>query len=275
MATVLDSPGAPFDAVAADYDRTFSSSSVGQAQRAAVWKELAQTFFAGQRVLDIGCGTGVDACFLAARGVSVTAVDSSPVMISISASQVRSLRLCNVDLHVLKAEQISKLGSEQPFDGAFSNFGSLNCLEDLTGLAISLAQLLKPGAPLVLCMFGRYCGWEIGWYLVHGKLRKAVRRFSKGPIVARLSEGTSVMVYYPSIKSLIRQLSPEFQLKQWKGIGITVPPSYAEAWAKKHPVSMRWMIRADSALEKIPVFRACADHILLRFERTVQVGGRA
>jgi ubiquinone/menaquinone biosynthesis C-methylase UbiE len=59
---------APFDAVAARYDETFTFSRIGQAQRAAVWRELAKTFQAGDRTLEIGCGTGVDACFLAEIG---------------------------------------------------------------------------------------------------------------------------------------------------------------------------------------------------------------
>jgi len=35
---------APFDAVALGYDEAFTSSKIGQAQRAAVWRELARTF---------------------------------------------------------------------------------------------------------------------------------------------------------------------------------------------------------------------------------------
>jgi ubiquinone/menaquinone biosynthesis C-methylase UbiE len=79
---------APFDAIASRYDETFTTSKIGQAQRAAVWSELAKTFRRGDRVLEIGCGTGVDACFLAERGVLVLASDSSSQMIAVTTRRV-------------------------------------------------------------------------------------------------------------------------------------------------------------------------------------------
>jgi ubiquinone/menaquinone biosynthesis C-methylase UbiE len=79
-----DATRSPFDAVADSYDQGFTFSKIGQAQRAAVWKELSRAFRSGDRVLEIGCGTGIDACFLAERGVSVVACDSSAAMIRIA-----------------------------------------------------------------------------------------------------------------------------------------------------------------------------------------------
>jgi len=87
---------APFDAVAARYDETFTSSRIGTAQRASVWNELANTFHSGDRVLEIGCGTGIDACFMAQRGVQVTACDSSSQMIEVVTRRVREAGQQNV-----------------------------------------------------------------------------------------------------------------------------------------------------------------------------------
>ena len=86
---------APFDAVAERYDETFTSSIIGRAQRAVVWKELEKTFRAGDRVLEIGCGTGADACFLADRGVYVTATDASAQMIEVTSRRIRTNGLDN------------------------------------------------------------------------------------------------------------------------------------------------------------------------------------
>ena len=80
---------APFDAIAGRYDESFTNSKVGAAQRASVWKELEKAFRPGDSVLEIGCGTGVDACFLAERGVTVAACDSSPQMINLAIRRIR------------------------------------------------------------------------------------------------------------------------------------------------------------------------------------------
>ncbi len=83
---------APFDAIAEQYDRTFSSSMIGQLQRAAVWREFRKSFRAGDRILDIGCGTGVDASFLAEHGIDVIACDKSSQMLRVAAQRITALQ---------------------------------------------------------------------------------------------------------------------------------------------------------------------------------------
>jgi SAM-dependent methyltransferase len=259
---------APFDSVANRYDEMFTLSKIGQAQRAAVWCELEKTFQAGNRVLEIGCGTGVDACFLAKHSVRVVACDSSPQMIAITKNKVRENRLQGlVEPILLRAEDIARLPSEGLFDGAFSNFGAINCIEDLRPLAHVLYERLKPGAKVLLCGLGPCCVWEIGWYLTRGQPRKAFRRLRSGN-TARISSGTPIPVYYRSVRSLERTFAPEFRLKSVKGVGLLVPPSYAEGWASRFPRLLRLAAKGDSKVEGCPGLRELADHILLTLERS-------
>ena len=141
----IELPHTPFDAVAEGYDQGFTFSNIGRAQRSAVWRELRRTFHAGDRVLEIGCGTGVDACFLAERGVKVVACDNSPAMIQVAVRRVREMGTNAVDLRLLAAENLAEVQQEAPFDGVFSNFGALNCVEDLKAVGEDLGRLLKPG----------------------------------------------------------------------------------------------------------------------------------
>ena len=78
--TPLDGAGAAFDEIAERYDRDWTATQVGVLQRAAVWRTLDRLFGPGDRVLDLGCGTGADAAHLAKRGVQVLAADISPQM---------------------------------------------------------------------------------------------------------------------------------------------------------------------------------------------------
>jgi len=261
---------APFDVVADDYDRSFTSSKVGQAQRASVWKALEKTFRPGERIVELGCGTGVDASFLAKHGIRVLACDESPRMIAVAQRRIQQLTGADagsVDLHQLRAEEIGCLQPQGPFEGVFSNFGVLNCVKDLRALAINLAALLKPGSPALVCLMGPCCAWEVAWYLAEGRPRKAFRRLQRAGVSARLSDDATVNVHYPTVRSLVRTFLPEFRLTYLKGIGVSVPPSYAERWAVGFPRAFDACVKADSILGLIPGIRALADHILLKFER--------
>jgi len=259
---------APFDAIAERYDERFTCSKIGQAQRASVWRELEKAFRPRHCVLELGCGTGVDACFLADHGVRVVACDSSSQMIKVATRRVAEGEKASlVETRLMAAEDIADLRGGEAFDGAFSNFGALNCVEDLPQLARNLAALLKPGATALLCWMGPCCLWEVIWYLGGGDPRKAFRRFRRGGVTARLAQGTSIRVHYPSVRSLARTFSPEFQLKSIRGIGVSVPPSYLEPWANRFPHLFGLSVRADLVLGRCFGFRSLADHALLEFRR--------
>ncbi len=264
---------APFDAVAASYDDTFTSSAIGRAQRSAVWRELEKTFQAGDRALEIGCGTGVDACFMARRGVQVLACDSSSQMIAVASHRIRDEGFSHlVQPLLLPAEAIASLRGGDAFDGAFSNFGALNCLEDLQQFASDLAANLKPGATALLCWIGPFCFWETMWYLGRGNPRKAFRRLNRDGVSAKLADGAFVQVRYPMVRQIARAFAPQFRLESIRGIGVAVPPSYVEKWAQRHPQLLRLFERADSMLGRFPGTRLAADHVLVRLQRTHSIG---
>lgn len=259
---------APFDAIADRYDQSFTYSWIGQAQRAPVWNELAKVFRPGQQVLEIGCGTGIDASFLGKREVHVTACDSSREMIAVTTQRIQADRLQHlVRPLVLRAEDIDRLSPTVPYDGAFSNFGALNCVEDLSTLSTNLAKVLKPRADLMLCWMGSCCAWETLWYLGHGETRKAFRRWRRGGMNARVADGAFVRVHYPTVRSLARSFSSHFRVRSIKGIGIAVPPSYVEPLARRHPRILHFCERVDLLASRVPGIRVLADHVLIHLER--------
>ena len=75
---------APFDTVAAEYDAAFTDHVLGRWLRGAVWKHLDAAFQPGDRVLELGCGTGEDALHLAQRGVHVHATDAAETMVHLA-----------------------------------------------------------------------------------------------------------------------------------------------------------------------------------------------
>ena len=259
--------GYAFDSLAESYEVSFTDSLIGRAQRSAVWRVLEQTFVAGNRVLELNCGTGEDAIFLAQRGISLVCCDASSKMIEVAKRRMTDDRsTLDVDFAVMPTENLRSLRVARPFDGVLSNFSGLNCVQNLARVAQDLAAVTRPEANAILCLSTRFCLWESLYYGLQGRIRKACRRWA-GSATARL-KGIEFPVRYPTISQVRRAFSPWFELRQIKGIGVFVPPSYVEHWASKHPAALHWLERFDQRVGTWAIFRLVGDHVLLVFERT-------
>ena len=235
-----------FDLIAADYDKLWTRSLSGRAQRAAVWRRIRPLFREGDRVLDLGCGTGEDALHLTERGISIQAIDSSLQMVQIARS--RGVKVTHLPLENL--DQLTGV-----YEGAISNFGALNCVECLEPVSESLARLIRPGGYVALCTMGRFCGWETAWYALQGKLTKASRRWSG----RSFSKSLGTWVHYPSRMQLRRGFEPHFELVGWHGIGVAVPPSFVQGVPA---VIGKFLAVVDDYVAHWPGLRALSDHRL-------------
>ncbi|MFZ1084091.1 MAG: class I SAM-dependent methyltransferase [Terracidiphilus sp.] len=255
----------PFDSIALDYDRVFTYSAIGKAQRSQVSQQLDLCFARGSHVLEINCGTGEDALALARSGVRVSAYDASPEMIRIANLKLNSEPLASrVQFSVLRNEQLFQL--EEIFDGAFSNFAGLNCTLDWKSIADEIARLVKPGGHFLLCILGRTCLWEMVHSLLRGRFRKAFRRIRRGPSIACI-DGSFLKIIYPSVSQARQIFSSGFQLCGWRGVGVFVPPSYCEPHILGKRRVLRLLAFLDSRIAHLPGVRCWGDHILLDFVR--------
>ena len=273
---------AVFDALAAGYDASFTATPLGALLREAVHRRLDARFQPGDRVLELGCGTGEDAFHLAQRGVSVLATDASAAMVEearqknphvhVGATHAspfpRPGEAClaptrqpshgEVEIRQLAIEEISTLTG--PFDGAFSNFGGMNCVADLGAAAEALGTLLRPGAPLLLCVMGPVVPWEWLYYLGRGEPRKAFRRLARAGVAWR-----GMTVRYPSIRSLRRTFAPWFRYERVAAVGALLPPTYLEAWTARHPRLLEGLAHWERKLERL--LPGLADHYLMELVR--------
>jgi SAM-dependent methyltransferase len=255
-----------FDGIAEQYDDLFTCSTIGRAQRGAVWNVLLQTFHPGDHILELNCGTGEDAVFLARHGIAVTGYDASEKMIDVARRRARQESpRAEVRFGTLPTEYLSELRPSNLFDGVFSNFSGLNCVADLDQVCVDLASLVPIGAPFLVCLSTRFCMMETVWFLLHGALRKAFRRY-RGRTSAIVGQFT-VDVRYPLVNELRRSFAPHFKLHSYTGIGIFVPPSYVEPWICRFPYLLSLLRSIDEVVSSLPLFRVIGDHMLLRFER--------
>jgi len=265
--TPLDAAELYWNAAAETYEEKFSGTTVGKIRREAVWQDLERIFQPGQRVLELSCGTGIDAVFLAQRGVHVLGCDLSPRMIELARRHAVKEALSQPpEFRVLATEHLSILESEKPFDGAFSNFSGLNCVDDLEQVADTLGRLLKPDARLLLCMMGRFMPFEVLWFLAQGKPGRAFHRLRESR--SHYTATTGLIIRRPTVGQIQQQMRPAFRLVGWRGIGIVVPPSYAEHLAVRFPMAIQRLANIDRKIGPLPIFRNMADCVLMEFERT-------
>jgi SAM-dependent methyltransferase len=247
------------------------------------------------RVLEIGCGTGEDAVWLAKQGAHVIATDASPAMLDVTREKARRagvlerIETSSVDaadpFHrrgAEDAEESSKNTPRSPRLGGetngqsrlgvrsemgFSNFGALNCVPDLRPIANALGEWIEPGGTLVLVFINRWCAWEMLWHIAHWQPRVAFRRLSRDGVEARVGEG-SIHTWYPAIRSIQSAFAPAFHLKHVTGLGVFLPPSYLEPAVAKRPRFFKWLARLEQLTARIFPFNRIADHVILEFEKT-------
>ena len=257
------SAASPFDAVAESYDVEFTETALGRMLRERVWDRLAANFATGDHVLELNCGTGEDALWLARRGVKVVATDQSTKMLAITNGKTRNLPVetAHIDLAIPEANF-----SPAQFTGAFSNFGGLNCVGDPNPIAEQLGNWLSPGAKLLLVLMGPVCAWEIASNLLHGRARRAFRRLRSEGIIANIGE-TEVRIFYPSSAHVAHIFSDDFRIARISGLGVTLPPSLYATKVSSRQNMLRTLEWLEDVLAARWPFRLLGDHYMLELER--------
>jgi trans-aconitate methyltransferase len=100
----------------------------------------------GERILDLGCGTGHLTAKIAESGADVTGLDSSVSMIAQARQNFPRLRFVLSDAR--------DFHFDEPFDAIFSN-AALHWIHDAEQVLSCVAQALKPGGRFVLEMGGK------------------------------------------------------------------------------------------------------------------------
>lgn len=252
-----------FDSVAADYDGPRGNNTLIQDMRTEMWRWLDATFAPGSRLIDLGCGTGLDAIHLAKQGHCVTATDWSPRMIERTADRAaREAVADNVQAIAVGAHELHRLDGRNLFDGAYSNLGPLNCVPDLAVVAEQCARLLKPRGALVFTVIGRLCPWEIGYYAVKGNWERVRVRFSRNMEPVRMNKRTVWTRYY-SPRELYRAFAAHFTLEHYRGVCVLAPPPYLTSVRERHPRLYQRLWRMDRRVAGWPLLRSMGDHFLM------------
>jgi ubiquinone/menaquinone biosynthesis C-methylase UbiE len=258
-----------FDRLASDYD-ALAAGEIFQLLRHRTHRAFARRFSSESRLLEIGCGTGLDTAFLAASARTVIACDPSEEMVSRTLRRIAHARLesrvtvlpCGLQ-HL--ASFLDALASPDAFDGIVSNFGALNCVEHLAPLTALARTYLRDGGVMLLGVMGRTCAVEAIYFTATRRAGMANRRRHPGAVAVPVA-GIDVPTFYHRIADLRSTLGPEMILRSVEGIGVAIPPPYLEArWQQLPKTARRVVTRLDALLSPFPPFNRAGDHVLLEF----------
>jgi SAM-dependent methyltransferase len=258
-----------FDRLAPQYD-ALADGELFRLMRHRTHTVFMQWFRPGFRVLEIGCGTGLDTAFLATHGIRVVACDPSEAMVGRTLSRLASegasaeatVMPCGLENLALF---LDALGENEPFDGIVSNFGALNCVECLHPLSQVASKALRPGGAVLLGLIGRNCAAEAIYFTLTGRRDQIGRRRADGAVRVPVA-GVDVVTYFHRTSEVMTVLSPELTLKAVTGIGVAIPPPYLETRWQTLPSFVRARVAGvDALLASCPPFNRLADHVMLQF----------
>lgn len=251
-----------FNRAAQSYDDTFTNTAVGRLQRNRVWNYLQRNISAEEypRVLELNCGTGEDAKWLASKGFRVTATDISPAMIEIA----REKNPSGVTFEVCGFENIHDRFPPSSFDFIFSDFGGLNCMapQQMRLFAEQLSVLLRPGGRFIAVIMSDDCAME-RWYFRRKKMLEQANRRKHPEGISTTIEGETFTTYYYSPDQFADSVSNVFRVKAQKAVGWTIPPSYTDSYFKRKPFLLKALNAFENTIGNIPALARKADHFLM------------
>ncbi len=276
------SPGDPrspveayFDRAAAEYDALVERNPLDRFLREVSLDILKRSFEAGDRVLEIGAGTGLETLPLAAAGVRVVATDLSSAMLERLRSKAAAAGLSDrIETRHMAARALTDLEREYgpgSFRGAFSTFGALNCDPAWREVAPILSRLVSPGGTVVLGVWNRVCLFELAAYGLTGHPRRALARLASPTVADRTRFG--IPVYAASVGEYLRAFSPAFRVESVLGLPVVLPPYDLLSHVPNPEAFLPLLARLDGRLRWRYPFNRLGDHFVLVLRRDGPVQG--
>jgi len=126
--------------------------------------------FQGQKVLDVGCGSGALSCRLAKMGARVTAIDITEAAVALAR---RNARAQGLDMDIVRMDAEDMALPPASVDFVFS-WGVLHHTDDIGAAFREVSRVLKPGKSGLVMVYHRasavYYLNGLKWLLVKGKL---------------------------------------------------------------------------------------------------------
>lgn len=204
-----------------------------------------------EKALEIGCGPGFDAEWLAGKYSerSVVASDVSKQMCDLSEKRLRPFSNAKV-MQVSDAD----LGTFEPssFGLVYVFFGALNTVDNLQSSANKIYDVLEPGGHAVLTFVNKWYLREMVVQLLKLRFRSAMARIRK------IWGGYSTSRFLPSTcysPSDVRAAFSKFEEKDHQGYSILFPAWYNYGKFAANPEKAERLWELDERINRTPFWK--------------------
>lgn len=186
-----------YDETARSYDLVEGRNAISERVRRAALTAALSTFKKGDRILELGCGTGRDAVEMALHGIHVVATDLSHEMVAIAGARAKSQGVEDlVDVQTMPAAVAAQEGG--PYDGVYSNGAVLNLEPNLPAVAHGLCETVCKGGSAILTAANRLSLFELALYPLIFRPRKAFRKLGSSVPIPVSREGIGKKYVVPT-----------------------------------------------------------------------------
>ena len=255
-----------FSKQAAVFDDEHRDNIIVKYKRERVRKHLNAQLKPGSFTLEINCGTGDDAVFLAKVGHTLHCTDLSQAMLNKLEDKIKNNGFnSSITTQCCSFTDLNRLQNEKKYDHVFSNFGGLNCTGELYKVLNSFGNLLNPGGRITLVIMPRFCLWE-NLLCLKGNFKTAFRRLKKNGAESNV-EGVVFKSYYYSPHDVINQLKNKYTLEKLEGLCTLVPPSYLKNFPLRLPRFYNFLVRAENKLANKWPWKNCGDYFIISLRK--------
>lgn len=264
MTTSLPDISKGFSSVYSEYERLSTENAIDISRRNCIRKQV--DFFLGpnHKILEINAGSGIDAVYFAQKGNFVLATDISDASENHINRKIETHGLSNLQFQKCSFTELQNNINEK-FDYVFSNFGGLNCTDDLSLVCNQFSGLLSPNGYVTLVIMPPYYPWEMLTILKGNK--DAFRRLKNNGVLAAVGNH-SVKTFYYTPNQVKEALGKNFKHIRTQNIGTFYPSAHFNS-LQKHKFLISKLVQFDTWINRFPLmYKGIGDYFVITFQKT-------
>ncbi|CUT02459.1 class I SAM-dependent methyltransferase [Candidatus Kryptobacter tengchongensis] len=222
---------------------------------------ILKTYFRpGQTLIEIGCGTGIEAKEMIKHGCKVVLTDVSFEMLKVAKTKVGS----NAQVINLPAEYIDSFKIK--FDGAYSSFGVINCMTNVSSFFQKLHSILKPGSLFIASFINRWY-WGDFLFFLFGITNYLKKRLNGWGHITLNGKEYDVIARFYSLNDIKRFSKSYFVIKKVYALPFLLPPAYLKPQERLPEKLFKLLQKLENLINYRFPFNYLGERIIVIFER--------